>query len=118
MAEPEPKLDAMGTSSPSQTFVGGVETIRDARDFVREQLVDTHVDVERAVLLTSELATNAVVHARSEYMVTIRRSTGSIRVELLNDAPRLWTIFSQRPPGPLLKIVEKRVDHRNDQQSE
>jgi len=77
----------VATSSPSHTFAGHVETVRDARDFVREQLLGTKVDVDCAVLLTSELASNAVVHAQSDYRITIRRNHGSIRIELLNDAP-------------------------------
>ena len=87
--ECEQKLDALGSFSPSQTFAGRAETVRDARDFVRKQLLATHVDIDRAVLLTSELASNAVIHARGEYEVTIRRGTGSIRVEFANDAPEL-----------------------------
>jgi hypothetical protein len=87
--ECEQKLDALGTFSPSQTFAGRAETVRDARDFVRKQLLATHVDIDRAVLLTSELASNAVIHACGDYEVTIRRRAGSIRVELANDAPEL-----------------------------
>ena len=78
----------MIASDLSQIFAGEAETISDARDFVREQLLDTHVDIDRAVLLTSELASNAVTQARSSYEVTIRRNEGSVRVELLNGAPK------------------------------
>ena len=85
----------MIASSPSQSFAGEAETVREARQFVREHLVGTRVDIDRAVLLTSELATNAVVHAHSDYEITIRRSTGSVRVELVNDEPEMLPVLSQ-----------------------
>jgi len=98
----------VAASNHSQTFVGGAETIRDARAFVRGQLLDTHVDIESAVLLTSELATNAVIHARGDYEVTICRNPGSVRVELLNDAPDMLPVFreSSGEGGRGLRLVE------------
>ena len=74
-------------SSDSRAFHGDAETVRDARDFVRERLFDTSVDLDSAVLLTSELASNAVIHAHTDYRVTIQRHVGAVRVELHNDAP-------------------------------
>jgi anti-sigma regulatory factor (Ser/Thr protein kinase) len=97
----------MAVSNPSQTFAGRADTIRDARAFVRGELGDTHVDVESAVLLTSELASNAVVHAGGEYMVTIRRNPGSIRVELVNDAPETLPVLREASEGGRgLRLVE------------
>jgi anti-sigma regulatory factor (Ser/Thr protein kinase) len=105
--EPRPEFDAVATSL-SQSFSAEAETVREARDFVREHLVDTQVDIDSAVLLTSELATNAVVHAQSDYNVTIRRSTGAIRVELRNDEPAMLPVLSAPTDGGRgLHLVER-----------
>lgn len=77
-------MDAVATfppewTSPAQArhFVGGVihgacpRTVR-----------------EVAVLLTSELAANAVLHARTDFRVRVHLDDGSIRVEVLDDNPR------------------------------
>jgi anti-sigma regulatory factor (Ser/Thr protein kinase) len=97
--EPRPEADAVVTSSLSQSFSGEAQTVREARDFVRDHLIDTDVDIDRAVLLTSELATNAVVHAHSGYQVTIRRSPSTIRVELLNDEPGILPVLNEPGDG-------------------
>jgi hypothetical protein len=60
----------------------------------RRSIVDVLVDEGSGVagpgrLLTSELASNAVTHADSDYRVTIRRSAGAVRIEFHNDAPEM-----------------------------
>jgi anti-sigma regulatory factor (Ser/Thr protein kinase) len=95
-------------SFESRAFSAGAESVREARDFVRNRLFDTHVDIDDAVLLTSELASNAVTHARSDYRVTIRRSTGAVRIEFHNDAPEMVPMFetpSERG-GRGMRLVE------------
>jgi anti-sigma regulatory factor (Ser/Thr protein kinase) len=68
----------------------------------------TAVNIDDAVLLTSELATNAVIHAHSGYQIEIRRRSASIRVELVNDEPEVLPILA--PPtdngGRGLHLVE------------
>ena len=97
----------MRRSSPSQNFVGEKKTVREARDFVREQLLDTHVDIDSAVLLTSELASHAVVHTHSGYRVTIERHGGSVRVEFRNDAPAMLPVLRGLSEGGRgLQLVE------------
>lgn len=60
-----------------------------ARRFVRQTLESWHLDdvLESAVLLTSELATNAVLHARSGFAVLVERLDDQIRVEVLDSSP-------------------------------
>lgn len=57
---------------------------RAARQFVSERLAEWRLEVllDTALLLTSELVTNAVVHARSPVSVTIRRIIDRLRVEV------------------------------------
>lgn len=43
--------------------------------------------VERALLLASELATNAVLHARGDYAVTVERAADRVRVAVHDSSP-------------------------------
>jgi anti-sigma regulatory factor (Ser/Thr protein kinase) len=67
-----------------------------ARRFVRDTLqgwvpdparADGHGLVDDAVLLTSELVTNAVVHARTPVQVTCRLAEGEVEVEVSDQHP-------------------------------
>lgn len=63
-----------------------------ARRFVRETLIGWGVEdvIDDAVLLTSELATNAVIHARTPFEVICRAASGSVQVEVVDgDAGRV-----------------------------
>jgi anti-sigma regulatory factor (Ser/Thr protein kinase) len=57
-----------------------------ARRFVRQTLTGWGADdaIDDAVLLTSELATNAVVHARTPFEVICRIAGGSVQVEVVD----------------------------------
>jgi anti-sigma regulatory factor (Ser/Thr protein kinase) len=59
------------------------ESVADARHFVRDVLSDQPREIaEAAELMTSELATNSVRHARSDFELAIRLSREEIRVEV------------------------------------
>ena len=67
---------------------------RAAREFVAGVLEGWGrlAQVEPAVLLTSELVTNAIVHARSQIALTVRMNGESLRVIVLDESaerPRL-----------------------------
>ena len=96
------------TTLGSRTFASQLESVREARSFIRDCLRDTTADVDNAVLLASELATNAVIHANSGYQIDIRRSTASIRVELLNDEPEILPMLTEptEDGGRGLRLVE------------
>ena len=76
--------DDVWTSAVMLRLDAETESVRHARRFVAEALDD--LDDGRAsdaALLTSELATNAVIHARSAYVVTVRRGDDDrVRVEV------------------------------------
>jgi anti-sigma regulatory factor (Ser/Thr protein kinase) len=63
-----------------------------ARQLVREQCDAWGADAaasDAAVLLASELVTNAVLHARTPLTITVMRGQGSIRVEVRDSHPAL-----------------------------
>jgi anti-sigma regulatory factor (Ser/Thr protein kinase) len=64
-----------------------------ARRFVTQTVRSWELDTDHlddAVLLTSELVANAVLHARTEMRVTVlARDDGSLRVEVYDDNSRL-----------------------------
>jgi anti-sigma regulatory factor (Ser/Thr protein kinase) len=65
---------------------------RTARRFVGDTLSSAAADpdiADIAVLLTSELATNAILHARSDLTITVRLHSQVIRVEVADENPRL-----------------------------
>lgn len=63
---------------------------RDARHFVADALRDEVPGdmAEVAVLLTSELVTNAVVHARTAMRLEVDLDAGTLRVGVVDEAPR------------------------------
>lgn len=72
---------------------------RAARRFVEVHLEGCATDASQhlAVLLTCELVTNALLHARSEVLVRVRCEADVIRVEVADDDPTA-------PPPPDLRI--------------
>jgi len=80
----------------SLTIPGRPEHVREARAFVAKALGDLHPALENAVLLTSEVVTNAVTHSRSRYnggtvMVVLVESDGGVRIEVSDDGSELST---------------------------
>lgn len=65
---------------------GAPASVGHARRFVRQALESWHLDaaLDAALLLTSELATNAVLHARSTFAVLVSRDDEQIRVDVLD----------------------------------
>lgn len=70
-------------------------SVREARLFVIDKLQEWHCEdlVDSAALVTSELATNAVVHTGQPYSVLIEEQPGGVRVEVADAVPDL-------PPHP------------------
>ena len=72
-----------------QLFDPDPARVTDARHFVSSTLAEWGVRAPDAALLVSELATNAVLHARSEFEVTIYRHHDRVRVEVYDHNTRL-----------------------------
>jgi hypothetical protein len=79
-------LDAGGPplATEGRRFPRSAQTPRDARRFVVETLErwGLHDLIGDAALVASELTANAVIHARSEPIVTVSRQRGGIRISV------------------------------------
>jgi anti-sigma regulatory factor (Ser/Thr protein kinase) len=72
------------------------QSARAARRFVRGRVEGLAVDAEVVELLSSELATNAIKHAKTHFAVRVRSIDGALRVEVANHEPELLPVI--RPP--------------------
>jgi anti-sigma regulatory factor (Ser/Thr protein kinase) len=85
------------------------DEVRHARQFVASLLAEVDLPSERAELITSELATNAVVHGRTEFRLEVDCDIDSVRISVF-DAGGGWPC--RRPPagdnesGRGLRIVD------------
>lgn len=80
----------------SLTIPGRPEHVHEARAFVGKALGDLHPAVADAVLLTSELVTNAVMHSSSRLnggtvAVLIFESAAGLRIEVSDEGSALST---------------------------
>jgi len=96
-----------------QSFRGRPEAVAAARRFVREALAEQPPEVvEAAEIMTSELATNCVRHAHSDFELVIECG-GRVRVEVRDSGdgrPRLRSPTPRQPSGRGLRIVEDMSD--------
>lgn len=84
-----------------------------ARRFASAELADLGSRVETVVLLVSELATNAVRHAASAFVLSIERSDGAVRVEVADEgdgSPTEQPHDIEAPSGRGLQIVDALAD--------
>ena len=75
--------------------------VRVVRQFVGQTLTEWELDPirDRALLIASELAANAVLHARTEYKVTLRSDGfGFLRVEVRDENSRM-PVLAGPPQG-------------------
>jgi anti-sigma regulatory factor (Ser/Thr protein kinase) len=74
-----------------RTFRGEQDQVAAARDFVK-RVVGRCPMLDEAVLLTSELCTNALLHTASgrggSFEVTVRRALDSVRIEVRDDGSK------------------------------
>jgi len=87
----------------SRRFSKATSSVPGARQFVAESLAALEPEVgETAALLVSELATNAVVHASSDFAVTIVFPTpaGRVRIEVADGVPGEPTPLRPPPSDP------------------
>ncbi|MEU7323448.1 ATP-binding protein [Streptomyces griseoviridis] len=102
-----------GTPVFSKSFLRNAESVRDARQFVRAVLLDLEVPdlADTAELVVSELASNAVLHARfGSFRVTVGRADGDrVRVAVTDHSrvlPRPVDADESEDNGRGLAIVE------------
>jgi hypothetical protein len=112
-----PPTQRMGEDGErSHFFVPVMPATRAAREFVADTLAEWGADdlVEAAALVTSELAANALMHARSPFRVSVIRGSSGVKV-CVRDAcvasPTRTPNSSRRPGGRGLAIVAA-LSHR------
>jgi anti-sigma regulatory factor (Ser/Thr protein kinase) len=97
-----------------RSFQGRRESIGEARRFARGALADQPREaLEEIELMVSELATNCVQHAESDFDVAIERSSETIRVEARDRGggrPTLRSPTPREPTGRGLRVVEALSD--------
>jgi anti-sigma regulatory factor (Ser/Thr protein kinase) len=97
----------------SRRFRCQPEAVTAARRFVRDALGDQSLQVaEAAELMASEVATNCVRHARTDFELTIH-TRGQIRIEVRDTGSGRPTLLSPPPrelSGRGLRIVEAMSD--------
>lgn len=99
-------------ASPGRTFAPAMRSATEARRFVNSTLAAWgRVDlVEAASIVATELATNAVVHARTEFTVSLSRGgDGSVRVAVRDASPALPAPRQAQPSdgsGRGLRLVQ------------
>src|SRR3954470_972924 len=71
-------------SADTLTLPARAESVSKARRFVRQRLLALSAEAaaDDAETLVSELATNAVLHARTDYTIGVTRTDGMIRVRV------------------------------------
>ncbi|MCA0329165.1 MAG: ATP-binding protein [Actinobacteria bacterium] len=106
------------TSSWSLTLDPDPASVREARLFVADRLrrLDPPVPpslVDTSVLLTSELASNAVLHGRSTFTVVVARRADSVRIEvrdLSRSLPRRRSYSLTATTGRGVALVQDQSD--------
>jgi serine/threonine-protein kinase RsbW len=94
----------------SRTFIAEARSVGAARRYVRGVLrAHPLAHIDAVELMVSELATNSVKHADSDFKVSINDSGGEIRVEVRDTGrgqPVLRFPAPTEPSGRGLRIVE------------
>ena len=100
--------------SPIRRFPAAPVSVADARRFALDALGATgQEDRERVELMVSELAANCVVHAATEFDVSVSRSAGFVRVEVTDAGdgePAVRWPDRLQPKGRGLQIVSSLAD--------
>jgi anti-sigma regulatory factor (Ser/Thr protein kinase) len=98
----------------SRQFSPMPSSVSDARHFVQRALASCPPEiVDRVQLITSELATNCVVHARTPFQVQVTSREGEIKVEVRDSSheqPVARRPRNDEPTGRGLMIVDALSD--------
>jgi anti-sigma regulatory factor (Ser/Thr protein kinase) len=98
-------------------LVGRPASVRKARVFTGDALADGGVEasvIEVAVLLVSELVTNAVVHAGGTVWVTVHADAHWVRIDVEDQGrgrPELRPARQNQPGGRGVGVVDKLATH-------
>ena len=99
--------------SVGRRFVPQVESASAARRFVTSAVSGTRVDRDQAMLLTSELVNNAILHAKSEFEVRVDIDDhDDVFVAVVNHSPEMLPIAREPSSagGRGLAIIDRIAD--------
>lgn len=100
--------------SAERSFPGVPASVPAARRFVLQTLSGLSAEASDAIaLMVSELATNCVLHAGSDFRVTAGQTPGHVRVEVAdtgNGDARMQSPAATEPHGRGLRIVDALSD--------
>src|SRR5690554_2818783 len=99
--------DPTGVDVIRRRFAPRVSSVSRARRFATEKISDPDL-ASRVATVVSELATNAIRHARSGFRLEVRTDSSSIRVTVFDTdptPPRLLDGGPHEPTGRGLRIV-------------
>jgi len=100
--------------SSARKFPARRESVTEARRFARDVLANQSSEIRDAVeLMVSELATNCIRHAHSDFEIMIETSQHAVRVQARDSGPGQPTPRSPTPSEPSgrgLRIVEAMSD--------
>ena len=105
----------------SRSFAPSQQSVGAARRFVSEHITDLTPEAQDAVvLMVSEIATNALIHAGSGFQLTVDRTQARLRVSVTDlgpGVPSLQSPPSRQPHGRGLRIVEQLSDQGGTSES-
>ena len=81
----------------AHTYKAESRSVAEARHYLAHELDGVAINHDAAQLLVSELATNAIEHARSSFNVEVEVMARGVRVEVIDDAPEYVPAISERP---------------------
>jgi anti-sigma regulatory factor (Ser/Thr protein kinase) len=101
--------DRCEVAVPEKYFLARPQSVSEAREFVATALRGVAVDHDDAAILTSEVASNAVRHADSDFRIRIESTEDRVRIEVINDSPELLLIKKQpsRDGGWGLRLLDQ-----------
>src|SRR4051812_30091048 len=89
----------------ARTYAPRLASVSESRHFVEDALADLDAMGSRddAVLCASELVTNAVLHARTDFEIAVERRRNRLLVSVRDESPQQVAIFrhGQHPAGAM-----------------
>lgn len=86
------------------------DSVPAARRFARDQLRASDADVDTAILLVSEVVTNAVLHARSDFLLAVDDFGVRARIAVTDGSPvppRLHNFAVESATGRGLRLLDQ-----------
>jgi hypothetical protein len=96
----------------SRRFEPLVTSAADVRRFVDSTLLEWEVEDDLVAFLANELATNAILHARTPFEVCLARGVSTCRIEVTDANPRmpiLQPVPAEAPSGHGMMVMNRQA---------